>query len=61
MSFKQGGWNSREEDVDDLSNKSVAKEGRLVHLADGSQEAALAVQPKCEQEVLDVLFKWVIY
>ena len=31
-----------------------------MHLADGSQEAALAVQPKREQEVLDVLFKLVI-
>ena len=59
--INQGGRNSRKEDVDDLSNKSVAKEGRLVHLADRPQEATLAVQPKREQEVLDVLFKWVIY
>ena len=27
----------REEDVDELPNKAVPKEGGLVHLADGSQ------------------------
>ena len=30
-----------------------------MHLADRPQEATLAVQPKREQEVLYVLFKWV--
>ena len=45
----------REEDVDELSDKAVAKEGGLVHLADGSQETTLPIHPKGEQEILHIL------
>ena len=38
----------REKDVDELSDKAVAKEGGLVHLADGSQETTLPIHPKGE-------------
>ena len=47
----------REEDFEEFSNEAVAKERGLVHLADGSQEATLAVHAKGEQEVLYVLSK----
>ena len=45
----------REEDFEEFSNKAVAKERGLVHLADGSQEATLAVHAKGEQVVLHIL------
>ena len=46
---------SREEDLEKLADKSVAKERRFVHLTNGSQETTLAVHTKREQVVFHIL------
>ena len=53
-------WHSREEELQDLPHHAVSQERGLVCLADGAQEAALAIQSKVEQKVLRVLKqKWI--
>ena len=46
---------SREEDLEKLADKSIAKERRLMHLTNGSQETTLAVHTKREQVVFHIL------
>ena len=51
---------SREEELKDLPDHAMSQERGLVRLADGAQEAALAIQSKVEQKVLRVLKqKWI--
>ena len=46
---------SREEEFQHLPDHAVAEQRGLVGLADGPQQAALAVHPEVEQEVFNIL------
>ena len=51
---------SREEELQDLPDHAVAQQRRLVSLADGAEQAALAIKTKVEQKVLRVLEKKIL-
>ena len=53
--FSRRRLNSREEEVEHLAKESVSQERGLVDLADGPEEARLALHPELEEEVLSGL------
>ena len=50
---------SREEEFQHLPDHAVAEQRGLVGLADGPQQAALAVHPEVEQEVFNILKNYI--
>ena len=52
---------SREEELEHLPDHAVAEQRGLVGLADGPQQAALAVHPEVEQKVFNILKYFFLY
>ena len=52
---------SREEELQHLPDHAVAEQRGLVGLADGPQQAALAVHPEVEQKVFNILKYFFLY